>query len=388
MGGGMVPLTGRYSEAYELAKTKLNPRAFGSLGGVWRPHSYLYCRRNYEIQTDPWLKLFSDEQSINAETLEINTPLNGEMIEYVIKSTAWGSWPHTIWSPAGPTDIMVGKRHYFADGSPPISLNNGVPANDLEIPGPHTGPVWEPSVWAFHPTVLQSGASYYVESPLYRFGVEEPRPRGLSVIRVAYHGDNDGGSPPGILAAALIDDSFVNAIKLIYTDPTPVQEDSMSIGGFLWDALTKATSIPGGDYYYSEVTITYLTDHEYTPLTAEEMIGGMSSFHYYDHSKEAQMLLMRFGSDLAVKLPTLKRVRREIYNSAMRGIAREIDILDKRSKRLFLRNGQPNRLRIQQLENLTDYIEFNTTILSMLETHSLLGPTVAASVYDPPEETI
>ena len=68
------------NESYEIAKTKLNPRAFGSLGGVYWPHSHIHPRVRSEIYYTEYLKLFADEIPIIPSTVSYGT-LNGEMLD-------------------------------------------------------------------------------------------------------------------------------------------------------------------------------------------------------------------------------------------------------------------------------------------------------------------
>ena len=94
-------------------------------------------------------------------------------------------------------------------------------------------------------------------------------------------------------------------------------------------------------------------------------------------------LKKRFGAfDLTI--PTLKAYTGIIMDE-MRDLSKKIKLMQSRENRLFLRNSQPNTLMPKDLGRLTSYVEYNSKILSMLETVSLVGGrSRTASVYDPP----
>jgi hypothetical protein len=360
--GGVAPTTvvvpGQQIESYEIAKTKLNQRIYGSLGGVYWPHSYLYCRRRQEIYDNDYLKLFSDEIPILPATIPYGSE-NGEMIGFTIQSSVglggggFGEWPVPLTPYSGiatPGASLVNVPHTFSDNTSNLI--------DRFVPASFYGPVWVEGVTDWTPAgipMITAGANWYAGTRQYSAPLVW-RPS-MQIMRTSYYAENVGRAE-----AMTGDMKLPDYIKLVYntgnpTDASDVYDryDNMRIVSF-GDADDLGGPNPGG-----KINVSY--PHSWSP----------------GPSRERRLLQHYFGSTIADG--------RRIIGTVLDDMCGKIKLLQSKTNRMFLRNGQPNKLFIKDLEKVTSYIEYNSSILSILQTSSLIGRGTGGSsmsVYDPP----
>lgn len=372
MGGGIAPTEWTYeppiyaTESYEIVKSKLNVRAFGCLGGVYWPHTYMHPRVRGEIAHSHYLKLFIDEIPIIPATLPYGT-LNGEMIDFVIQSkhgdfrydpigsdygdSAFGVWPPYPFPGGGIgpyTSDLGGVPHTFRDGTSNII--------SYMIFASHFGPRWSRDITRFNPTGIPqvfSTAAWYAGNLDYTRDLD--RVANMNVIKTSYYAENC--ATPDITTADL---NFGNFIKLVYNtnDPSDAMDPRQ---------LAIINSVGTTSNGATQVRIHYRRFYEEPsvfPIQKRELIRHFGGF--------------------GLSAPTL-RAYEGIIDSEMRNLCSRIKLLQSRKNRLFLRNSQPNTLIPKDLGRLTSYVEYNSKILSMLETVSLVGGrSRTTSVYDPP----
>ena len=354
------------NESYEIAKTKLNPRTFGSLGGVYWPHSHVHPRVRSEIYYTEYLKLFADEIPIIPSTVSYGT-LNGEMLNFVIESK---------YSDHVPTLYLEDNGSAFGVWPPYPSPGGGIPPWGSSLNNaPHTfrdktsqfinfmvfssqfGPRWDSTVGYYNPygiPQVYSTSQWYAAGRNYDRVVE--RVAHMNVIKTSYYAEN--------CATPLVEAGDLNFagdfIKLIYNTNDPADGIDPRQSAIINSVGTTSVAA-------DQVRIHY--NRFYEEMTVFPL--------------QRRDLKKRFGAfDLTI--PTLKAYTGIIMDE-MRDLSKKIKLMQSRENRLFLRNSQPNTLMPKDLGRLTSYVEYNSKILSMLETVSLVGGrSRTASVYDPP----
>ena len=353
------------NESYEIIKTKLNVRTFGSLGGVYWPHSHLYPRVRSEIYYTEYLKLFADEIPLIPATIAYGT-LNGEMINFVIESkhgdhrgipgslddSAFGEWPPYP-SPGAGIPPYGGSLndvpHTFRDKTSQLV--------NYMVFSSQTGPQWDNTVGLYNPYGLPqvySTSQWYAGDRNYVRRVT--RKGDMNVIKTSYYAEN--------CATPLAESADLNFagdfIKLVYNTCDPAE-------GIDPRQTAIINSIGTTSIEADQVRIHYNRFYE------EPTVFPL----------QRRDLKKRFGG-FGLSTPTL-RAFTGIIVEEMRELCTKIKLMQSRENRLFLRNSQPNTLIPKDLGRLTSYVEYNSKILSMLETVSLVGTrSSTTSVYDPP----
>tara|TARA_Y100000592_G_scaffold90581_1_gene149376 strand:- start:8327 stop:9316 length:990 start_codon:yes stop_codon:yes gene_type:complete len=322
MAGGTVTYTPKFgTESYTLVATQLNSGIImGSMGGVYWPHQYLYCMKRTEIANNPQRHIYYSSNVGGG-----STPHYYQMIGYAISNSDWvGSLS------VDPTALTADDRYNFLDPTVEINLYDGVPdsTNILYYSAAETG----------------GYDTIYCASPSFSLNLLDP-----------------ALSPANIL-------NQQNGISLIktfyYADEGVTDGDTYSSNRHL-KRYSKAV-------YNTDDPLFERNDTE-GPITT--LVAGQPVIAYSLDTPEVEILKSLFGTIVRSDSGYIK----EKYDDFVRSACRDIYLSTTTTRRIFLRDSQPNTLTNDDLQYLQKYTEFNANIVSMLTTRSFMGTSTAPS---------
>ena len=296
----------------------------GSLGGVYWPHHYLYCVKRTGIHTRPTMHLYASSQSLSGDTGA--TAHYGEMVAYAMSNSDWMI--------ARSIDVMAinsEDRYNFMDPAVDINLFDGVvDSNNIEF--------YSRAETGGFDTIL-------CISPKFKLNLMDPSTsasisnaeKGISLIKTFYYADE-----------GLTDSHSSRHLK----------------------KYTKAV-------YNTDDPLFERNDTEGPLVTALPSLGGVSIAYSLD-TPEMEILRKQFGTVVNSDAGYASAK----YYQVIRDMCKDIYLSTTTTRRIFLRDSQPNTLTNDDLQYLQKYTEFNLNTVSMLTTRSYTTmPTTGGGSY-------
>jgi|14BtaG_2_1085337.scaffolds.fasta_scaffold21594_2 hypothetical protein len=327
------------TEEYTSVKAKLNPRVFSSIGGVSWPHSYMYCIKRAEIANKRYLLLhYSSQEEDSASAV---MPHYGEITSLKLVNNNFSD--NRMISPGA---IDSDDYYNFLDPRVSVRLYSAIPAATSITYTPETGvmfdmisisdsaysPVISTATWVYSGT----GPTSMPMSATYTSGISNVQ-NGISVIKTLYYADEGTYD----YHDDDVEKHLQKYIKSVYNTDDPAFERADDEG--------VTTGIGG--------------------VSGDVIIG------YSAVTPEVEILKEMFGTPVSSD----GEYARKVYDETITTICRDMYLTQTVTRRLFLRDSQPNTLTNKDLQKAVKYIEFNLDTISYLETGSYITTTTGGS---------
>ena len=153
---------------------------------------------------------------------------------------------------------------------------------------------------------------------------------GISVIKISYYNDEGMENPHrGDMG------NLANYIKLVYNTPDPA-----------------TVGYNGGD-----------------GVITNRNSAGLINIAYDSDSQEVEKLQEQFGTPVV----STSDYSANVYNEEISFLSKEIYLTQAKKRRIFLRIDQPNKLTINQLLNVSNYVEYNSKLVSLITSPSAMS---------------
>ena len=323
------------TEEYTSVKAKLNPRVFSSLGGVPWPHSYMYCIKRAEIANKRHLLLHHSSQE--ADSASAVLPHYGEITSLKLVNNDFST--NRLISPSA---INSDDHYNFLDPRVSVRLYAAIPAATSIIYTPETevkfdmidinDPAYMPIPMS---TLFGYATTTSIPTATFTTGIDNIN-NGISVIKTLYYADEGTYDYHEGLEKHL-----QKYIKSVYNTDDPAYERADEEG---------VTTGVGG-------------------VSGDVIIG------YSATTPEVEILKEMFGTPVSSD----GEYARKVYDETISTICRDMYLTQTVTRRLFLRDSQPNTLTNKDLQKAVKYIEFNLDTISYLETGSYITTTTGGS---------
>ncbi len=303
------------SEQYEITKTRLNPGVFNYIVGIFWPNSYLYTMPRAYARLPENKLFFSREQWPTGPSwgyTSDDSRIPGQITLIKLINDSFSS-DHGININA----IDASTAYNFVERDIQDKLYYMVPdMNSLKV----------------NTDASITGAPTISAVAKWRSNVGEGsllNQSGISVIKTSYY--NDEGMEDTRLGSSRLE----NYIKLVYNTSDPA-----------------TVGYNGGD---GVITNRYS--------------AGFITIAYDSESQEIEKLQEQFGTPVISSTDYSANV----YNEEISFLSKEIYLTQAKKRRIFLRIDQPNELRINELLKVSNYVEYNTKLVSLIASPSAMS---------------